>query len=391
MEECHRLALKQSEQIALRQELITETEGRFTQALSGILPRVAFSSSDKRQDGTGSSAFTLKEVPERKFVMSQPLFSGFKEFAAMAATQAQKQARIQEKARAQQLLFIDVADAFTLLTQQQQELEALAATRTALMERIEELKARERLGRSRPSEVASAETQRYRLEAEIEQVRSQEVTARQLLEFLTGLERIPPLKETDAPLPIPDPIEVCLMKGAARPDLKAAEEASAQAQQEVRVAKADFWPTVGLEGNYFVERVGASKEVDWDAALKVEIPLYQGGQAAGAVKEASSKARQAKLRFSEIRRRAAQEIRETYTRYQSSLARVAALEKAHQAAEENHRLQAEEYSRNLVSNLEVLQALEALQEERRDLIQAEQESRRLYWRLQVAVGEVPNP
>jgi outer membrane protein TolC len=59
LEDCYKLALQQSEQVALRQELIAQAESRFTQALSGILPRVSFSSSDKRQDGSGGSAFTL--------------------------------------------------------------------------------------------------------------------------------------------------------------------------------------------------------------------------------------------------------------------------------------------------------------------------------------------
>ena len=83
LSDCYALALKRSEEIAIRGELIRETEGRFLQALSTALPRASFELSEKRQDGSGGSAFTLKEVPERRFVFSQPLFSGFKEFAAV--------------------------------------------------------------------------------------------------------------------------------------------------------------------------------------------------------------------------------------------------------------------------------------------------------------------
>ena len=172
--EAYRLALKRSETIAIQSELIKETEGRFLQSLSGVLPRATFSLSEKRQDGTGSSAFTLKEVPERKFVFSQPLFSGFKEFAAMAGTRAERRQRVAEKARAEHLLFVDVANAFHLLLEQRQDLNTLETIRAALIERLDELKVREQLGRSRPSEVVSAEAQLRRVEAEMELVKSRE-------------------------------------------------------------------------------------------------------------------------------------------------------------------------------------------------------------------------
>ena len=74
--EAYRLALKRSETIAIQGEAIKQTEGRFLQALGTALPRATFELSEKRQNGGGSSAFTLKKVPERKFIFSQPLFSG---------------------------------------------------------------------------------------------------------------------------------------------------------------------------------------------------------------------------------------------------------------------------------------------------------------------------
>ena len=109
--DCYQMALKQSEEVAIHAEAIHEAEGRFKQSLSGILPHVSFYSSDKRQDGNGGSAFTLKHVPERKFTFSQPLFSGFKEFSAMRGAKAEKHQREQLKARAEQLLLVDVSDA----------------------------------------------------------------------------------------------------------------------------------------------------------------------------------------------------------------------------------------------------------------------------------------
>lgn len=388
--DCYHLALQQSEAIAIQKELIAQTQAHFQQALSGILPRVSFSSSDKRQDGSGSSAFTLRSVPERKFVMSQPLFAGFKEFAAMSGSKAEGRQRTLEKARAQELLLGDVADAFYLLMEKRQDLQTLGSIQGVLLERIEDLNAREKLGRSRASETVSAQAKLRQIEADIEEVQSEEAVARELLEFLTGREPIGPIVDTHLlAFEIPSE-ETYLQKSASRSDVRAAEEALTVAEKQVSIAQAGFLPTVGLEGNYYLERAGAAKDVTWDAALKVDVPIFQGGQTAGAVGEASSQARQVKLKLSEVRRRAHQEIRESYTRATAARRRSTALERSAQAFEESYRLQADEYRLSLVSNLDVLSALREFQDARRDLIHAHYEAKRLYWQLLASIGETPS-
>lgn len=387
LRECYALALKRSETIAIQAELIKETEGRFLQALSGILPEASYVISEQRQDGTGASAFTLRHVPQHRFFFSQPLFAGFKEFAAMAGSRAERRERKHEKARAEQLLLIDVADAFHLLLQQREDLEALETIRVALVERLDELRQREQLGRSRPSEVVSAEAQLRRTEAEVELARRDETVSRQLLEFLTGLTRIEAVSRPDLSLPALDVVEAYAGRAALRPDVRAAEEAWQVARKEVLVVQAKLWPTVDLEGNYYTERVGAAAAVEWDATLKVDVPLFQGGEAVGGVKEAAAAARRAKLEFERAERSAALDIRDTYAKLQAAIARSVALGRALEAADQSYRLQVEDYRLNLVSNLDVLRELEQLQDARRDAIQAQHEVQRLYWQLQVATGE----
>ncbi len=385
--DCYRLALARSETIAINAELVKETEGRFLQALSTALPRVSFVSSDKRQDGSGSSAFTLRDVPERRFTFSQPLFSGLKEFAAIAGSRAERRERLEDKRRAEHLLLLDVANAFYLLLEYWEELSALEATRLALVQRADELKERETLGRSRASEVVSAEAQLRRIEADIQELRREERVARQLLEFLTGRDRIEGLVDTESPLPPLQPEANYLAHADVRPDLRAAEETWHVAEKEVGVVRAQFWPTVSAEGNYYVERAGAAEDVKWDATLKLDVPIFQGGQAVGASRETSSKARQAKLRYDEAQRRVQLDIRDAYARYEAALAVHDALQKALAAAEENYRLQVDDYRHSLISNLDVLQTLQELQDARRNTVHAKYDAKRLYWQLRVATGE----
>ena len=305
----------------------------------------------------------------------------------MAASRAEQRQRKQEKSHAEQLLFLDVADAFYLLLQQQKDMEILAAIQAILSERIEELKKRESLGRSRLSEVVSAEAQLNRIEAEMEDARSQETIARQLLEFLTGLELIPALTDAEATEPISPSLDDYLSQVDRQPDVQAAQEASLVTQKEVAIAKSGFWPNVDVEGNTYTKRRGTAEGVDWDVLLKVTTPLFQGGETSGKVKEAQAVANQAKLQFEKTKRDALRDIKEAYVKVQSAVAKRAALAKALESAEKNYDLQREDYQRSLVSNLDVLQALQGLQDAKRDFLQVEYEAKRLYWHLKVAVGE----
>jgi len=385
--DCYALALKRSEEVAIRKELVAESEARFQQALSGALPRASFAASEKRQDGTGASAFTLRNVPERKFVFSQPLFSGFKEFIAMAGSRHERSQREHEVRRAEQLLLIDVAEAYYLVRQQREDLQALQTTREALNQRIQVLTERERLGRSRPSERASVRSRLRRIEAELEGAKQVEATAMHLLGFLTGTAPLPPLADAVEGLPPLEQEAAFLAKAGARSDVRAAEEAVQVAQKQIGVARAGYWPSVDLDSNYYTERVGASAPVEWDVTLSVDVPIFQGGQVRGEVRQAAAQARQAQWALERIRRSAALDIRDAYTGLTAAQAGHDALTQAQAAAEEDYRLQQEDYQLNLVNILYVLEALEDLQAVRRQVIAAQYDVHRRYWRLRVATGD----
>lgn len=382
LQECYRLALEQSETIAIQHELISEAEGRFQQSLSGILPKVSFDVNPSWKDDGDD----IERDRTDKFVFSQPLFSGFKEFAAMAASRAQGRQRKLEIERARQILFKDVSDAFYYYLSYIEDMQALEKTRKTLNLRLNDLEERRKLGRSRPSEVASAQARLSRLEANIESVDSELSTARQLLGFLTGH----PIESLFDELIVEDLSENeshYTAKAADRADVKAAHEAAQSAKHLVTAARAGHFPTVDLDGNYYTRRTGSS-DSDWDVLLSISVPLFSGGQTAGLIKEKKAINRQAELTSQRTQRLAVNDIQNAYIRLRSSYRRTAALEKALAAAQTNYDLQAEDYGRSLVNNLDVLQALEDLQDARRDSARSNNGLKRAYWDLQTALGTI---
>ena len=385
LKECYRLALKQSEVVAVDAERIREASGRFTQAFGTLLPQVSFLHKETRYDAAGTDANVITH--EQRFVFSQTLFSGFKEFAAMYGSKYETRQHQEEKKRAEQLLFTDVSDAFYLLLEERQDLETLATIRKALNERISDLKRRENLGRSRRSEVVSTETQLYSVEDELQQAKSQENIASELLSFLIGR---PVGMIVDNSFVFDLKAEESYRAAApSRADVKAAQNAWNVSRSNVTIAQSGFLPTVTAEADYFNGRNTVAQDKSWQGMLTVNVPIFEGTTTMGQVKQANAQARENKLLFDRAVRAAGQDIHNAYVNAEASFLRTKVLEKAFKSAQLNYDLQKEDYKHNVVNNLDVLTALQNLQDVRRNYTRVTLESKRFYWQLQVASGSLP--
>ena len=390
----YRLALKRSEDIAMKQEVIHEAEAHFYQALSIVLPKASFVMTRFEQDAPqesgsafeGASGNALRRTrPERRFIFSQPLFSGFKEFAALQASGAERSQRFFEKRRAEELLFLDVTDAFYALARSKRDMDILNDIRRALDQRIKELEGRARIGRSRESEVMTALSDLKLVEYELQVTQRLWIIWEQLLEFYIGK----PLEGELAEEPLEnEPSEISYYLGAAagRSDVKAGEQAAILAQKNVVVAQSGLFPTARLDGNAYTERVGFQSGIDWDVLLTIDVPLFDGAETFGNIKEAAAKREGARLDFEKRRRQAELEVKNTYEELVSSRLEEKALADAAEASRKSYELQNEEYRLNLVSNLEVLEALRQYQVVRHRLNGAQYEARKRFWKLKVASG-----
>lgn len=390
--DCYAMALAQSENIAISAEKVRETEARFLQALSVMLPHISFMSTDTHEEtpvDTGSSSLTSlkpRERSERKFNVKQTLFNGFKAFAAIKGSKYDRNQYLKEKERAEQLLLVDVAEAFYLSIEMKEDLRALGKIKYALQDRIVELRARERLGRSRPSEVVNAKAQLYGVESDLELVRSREILARQLLEFLVGKPFGDIADSYDLPGSL-QPEGYYVAKSDARPDVIAARYAWQLARKETIIANSNFLPEVTVDANYYTQRTAFYKGTDWDVALKINVPIFDGGETVGLSNEYLAKERESELTFRRTKRKAPYDIRDAYVRLATALAVYKALRKEYRTAKLNYHLQKKDYLFSLVNNLDVLAAIQTLSNSERDYIHALYEAKRQYWGLRVAVGE----
>jgi outer membrane protein len=246
---------------------------------------------------------------------------------------------------------------------------------------------RQKLGRSRKSEVLAAQAQRAQIDAELATVRARGRQAQLALRFLTGLD--------EDILPAPqiavssEPLELWLEAAARRPDVEAARLESQALALGVSVARRQRWPVLSLDGNYYLKRPpGFTEKVSWDAVLRAELPLYSGGGVTARIKAAEAQRRSAEASRALAGRKAVLETESAYALAQSAASIVGALEKAAELAEANAKAQEQDYGLGLVTNLEVLGSLNALQESRLKLAEAKLNSVLARARLLVAAGAV---
>ena len=389
--ECYELALKQREVIAMNESLIKQAESRFLQAMSIMMPYFSFQSKDMQEsipndEGTTLSTLKPTKSSERQFQVKQILFSGFKAFAAMSGSKLEKEQRAAEKLRAEQLLLVDVSNAFYLLVEKREDYKAMIRIEKALSDRVKELGAREDLGRSRPSEVVNAKSQLYSVEADIKVVKSEEIIARQLLEFLTG-RRVDKVKDT---YKIPEYImseEYYVAKFMNRPDIKALEKAWKFSEKQLQVVNSDFLPTVSWQGNFYTQRTGFNKDTDWDVMLNASVPIFSGTEILGKSREYQFKAQENQLKYIRLKRLAPYDIKDSYVRFGTAVSVYENLRNAFRTAKVNYFLQRKDYTRSLVSNLDVLAAIQTLQNAQRNYIHSIYAAKRLYWQLRVSVGD----
>ncbi len=389
--EAYALALERSEELAQRGEAVAELEASVDELWGGVRPKVSLVGSEQVQDVPSgvsgvSTTFSQRTREQAQLTLHQPLFSGLREYLAARSGKARLASAELALARAQQLLYQDVARGYLDVLGARRELDIRKALIAITDEQIRDLKEREKLGRSRRSEVLAAESQKAQALAALETARGAEAVAQVRLRFLTGAE------EDLAPEPValPSPVlEPALEALARRPDVEAARRERDAAALDVGVASRQRWPVLALDGNYYLRRPpGFNDKIKWDAVFSLTLPLYDGGTIGAQTRRSKARERSAEAALSLARRKAELEESSARRDLSSALAAVAALEEAGRAAEANARAQREDFRLGQVTNLDVLGSLNVLQETRLRL-----DAARLlaYWarvRLDVAAGSV---
>lgn len=398
LKQAFELATQHSEALDIQGENIEQAKDQYRQARSAALPNLLFNVTDTIQDtsGTGSggsgvqSTLTQRERAQSAFVLKQPLFHGFKELAAMSAlksTEDQQRFLFQRQAT---LLYQDVTTTFYNVVALETQLSDLQSLMRVSQNRINDLRQRTNLGKSRNSEVVSAESQLATYKAQEAALRGNVTAARERLSYLIGRElgTTPVVDELSDPTDVPA-LDDMISRSHDRSDIAAIRAEVEARKAGIRVAEADYSPTLDLTADYYTKRPGFQKDIKWDAIFDINVPIYQGGGAKALALLAKSQLRQTQRALDQLIRVTESDVRTAHALLTSSIEETRLSDDAAGKARHAYELLDKEYRLGLSNNLDVINAMNNFETAKRDFDVARVQSKVDLLNLRLAIEMAP--
>lgn len=390
------LAVERTETLASAAENVDQAEAQSQQALGAWLPQVSLNGSKGWQSdnyvGASNGFSSNSAVPSTSLYLSgaETILTGTTQLAALQGADALVQVQRSNLRNGAATLLLSVSNAFYNVLQLQDAMETQKASRDLTEQTLEQQKKWQAIGRAQKSDVMSTSAQLAQLSANLTNTQDQLTQARETLATLAGIAPDTVLKsDRESFVPPSAPLEESLKKVESRADVKAAAASVAVADASLLQAHGGHLPSLVAQGTYYLDKEGSSPSPEWTAQLVASLPLFEGGQVLAQERSASSKKRQAELQLSLIRRNAAREVRQSYQGLVDSLAAMDAFQKAVDAAQAAYEAVLHDYRLSLTTNIQVLNALNALETAKESLVKARYQVLADQVALGVATGELP--
>jgi len=417
--DAYALAVQKTERMAIEGENSIQAEERKLQAIETFLPFLSLRA-NKAFPGPDSNNKSIKQSGASLYAR-QPIITGLKEISQIQSSWADKRAREYQLYNNAGLLLSDIGAAFYSVLLAQRDLANNEHLLELYFQTVAELKRRVNIGRSRQSEILRTNAQIYSLQARIKSLRTGLEHSRLVLATLIGLDSDFRLVDW---IPLEKPaytLADAQKLVEARWDVKAALEQVDFAKAGVLAAYGLHLPSIYLEGSvvpnnwqgaqYGIDQRKKSllyitspspnytllssslnggvpkKSREYYFSIGAEMPIFGGDITFAKVREANSKQRQSDLILSQTVRHARQDIIDSFQTWESSQIELEAYKKAFTSAEENYRVVMGEYKLNLVTILDVLTTLTALQTARDDYDRAQLQLKLNRIKLGVAINE----
>lgn len=273
--------------------------------------------------------YTMVEVPAvvPEITLDYLIFDFGKREAKVDAATAEKIAAGASFIRANQEVAFGVATAYYKLLTAQERLVAAQETLKTAQTTQDAAEAQLNNGRSTLPDVLNAKAETSQAIFDMESADGDEKIARVTLTEAVGAEPSPNVvidgqEKTPLPQALTMSIEALIDRAIAdRPDLMAQVSEIRAADQEVRAAKSEYLPHIGLSANGAQTSIwpttdfgtlGQASEPTWAVQLGVEWRLFDGGARKNELAIARSKGREAR---DEMREKKDEAIREVWTAY----------------------------------------------------------------------------
>lgn len=305
--------------------------------------------------------------------LHQPVYTGGRATLGLERAQIGRQIAELESARTTQEVVFQVARAYFTLRLAQERLQAVDASVKAAEANLALARSRFRAGLAVESDVLSAEVRLARLQEDFLTARSQQRVAQAVLNDAMGAPLDEPVEAVD-PFTLPARADGDIPGDVlgARPDYQALRLQEETRDRELRLARAEFFPTVGLEGTYEVNTAQplSDGQGSWSVGAVLRWNFFSGGADLARVREAEATLGRARAVTARAASLIGLEVREAHARLVTARERAAVAERAIAQAEESLRVVRLRYQGGLTTIVDLLSAEAAFTESRQRRLEA---------------------
>lgn len=378
LEQAAQSALKQYQPFRITEESIYQLQQQRREALAAMLPTLnvngALTQRKEPVNTNGGFLFYPRTNETMNVTLEQPLFSGGKAFGGFNEATALMRAGEQGLQQSREELLLDVAAAFYGVLKAHKQVELFEAERNRLEAHRRDADARVKVGDVTKTVLLRAEAELAGAQAALVRARSDELMAREQLTLLTNLPLDAALT-TPAAQQAPDVSDNLVTDAQLhRPEWLRSRFQEQAAEQQVRVARAGFFPSVSLQLAYgLVAQTPETPflvEDDKYVLLQLQFPLFEGGLQMAKLQEAHSQLRAAALNTQFLQFSIKAEVRNAL-RDMTTLTSVVEQYTAQVAfAKENYELTSRQFTVGMATNLDVLDANSTLLSAEQQLVAA---------------------
>jgi len=374
LDDCLRLALDRNYDILLATEALIQAEMDITQARSFLLPFLGAEGSYTRLDdalgenfGAQSFTFMKEDIYAGGIVLRQPLFSGGKLVASHKAAQYARDAKVPAKRNIEEEIVFQVTRAYWTA-------QVAEAFQKVAAEAVELLEAHEHDVAILVREGANPQIDLLRTRTELANARKHLNASDNALDLaLSALKNLlvinleEPLCLTDQlgqpPRPTGDLASFERLGINNRPEIAALRFQQEAGKHAMRASRAEYLPTIGLEGRYEYLQ-GDIRDLSggdhWTIGVGAQMPLWNWDRTGAKVRKAKSQLEQVNIQLEKLENRIRLEVRQTFLNLGTAEKNIEAATSALHTAREAYRLANAGYHAGVGTNTEVLDARTAL-------------------------------
>lgn len=388
LDQTYDLAVKKSESLTIGQLEIERAQQSGESIKTRARPRLRLNGDfDRVYSKVGSSDIRGDWQPAAQVELRHPLYEGGGIKAQLQSVEYLTTAARWDLEAQKEQLYLQIAELFYQIIGSEADIGNLHESERIYRERIRTLKARARIGRSRDAEVLAAQTQLDAIIAQIKAAASQRDIAQRRLAWLTG--QTPPMVLADR-LNLAD-LKLSPSQQKVLPTVEAAKARVALAESRIEEARAVNKPRVDAiaahDWRYPFPDGEQSNRLSFGVGLTWT--LYDAGEVEANVSNALIERNQANITQA-LQSRENTLIREQAEQaFRDGLVQIRLYDQALDAAERNVKIQQNEFENGLLTNLEVMQALDQRLQIKRNRDQAIYNAKLAYVEAQLQVRGLP--